>query len=318
MRLSIVIPTFNRAKLLGDVLEDLDRQDAAAAGSFEVVVVDDGSTDATAAVVRTAVERSAHRIRYLHQPNAGLNAARNVGLRESAGEIVAYLDDDVALPSTWVTSTLRGFDLHPHVDALAGRILLQFEGEEPAWITGGLRHYLSEYDLGERPSIISPHDYPRGACFAVRRRALAQIEPFRAGLDRRGTSLLSSGEKELFMRLHAAGAVTMYWPESWVLHRVPAERTTVAWFRRRAAAQGAGDAVIARLEGRRLRLLREVVRLGRVAPILVKAAISRGGTLNADLWIRYSASRIAAEARQTSSLALRRARQLVRRASARR
>jgi glycosyltransferase involved in cell wall biosynthesis len=90
--LSVVIPTYNRATLVVEAVESVLAQQGA---QPEVVVVDDGSTDGT----RAALESYTGRIRYVHQPNAGMNAARNAGIRASSGEYVAFLDsDDAWLP----------------------------------------------------------------------------------------------------------------------------------------------------------------------------------------------------------------------------
>jgi glycosyltransferase involved in cell wall biosynthesis len=90
--LSVVIPTYNRAELVVEAVESVLAQQGV---QPEIVVVDDGSTDGT----RAALERFAGRIIYVHQPNAGVNAARNAGIRASRGEFVAFLDcDDAWLP----------------------------------------------------------------------------------------------------------------------------------------------------------------------------------------------------------------------------
>ncbi|MDH5288306.1 MAG: glycosyltransferase family 2 protein [Betaproteobacteria bacterium] len=90
--LSVVIPTYNRATLVVEAVESVLAQQGV---QPEVVVVDDGSTDAT----RAALDRFAGRIIYVHQRNAGVNAARNAGIRASSGEYVAFLDcDDAWLP----------------------------------------------------------------------------------------------------------------------------------------------------------------------------------------------------------------------------
>ena len=88
---SIVIPTYNREHLLSRALDSVLAQTL---GDFEVLVVDDGSTDETA-VLMAEYEARDERIRYFIQPqNAGVSAARNRGLREARGEFIAFLDSD--------------------------------------------------------------------------------------------------------------------------------------------------------------------------------------------------------------------------------
>ncbi len=86
-RVSIVIPTFNCAPFLGRAIDSVLAQTY---GDYEVIVVDDGSTDETHGVVA----RFASKIRYLYQPNKGVSSARNLALSQASGELIAYLDAD--------------------------------------------------------------------------------------------------------------------------------------------------------------------------------------------------------------------------------
>ena len=89
---SVLIPTFNRAYILGKTIESVLAQTYQ---SLEIIVVDDGSTDDT----RTLVATFDSRVRYIYQENAGLAAARNAGLAAAQGEFIAFQDsDDLWLP----------------------------------------------------------------------------------------------------------------------------------------------------------------------------------------------------------------------------
>lgn len=104
---SVIIPTYNRASFLPDALASVLEQDYRA---VEILVVDDGSTDGTAELVCSQPE-----IKYIHQPNQGVAAARNTGIRHSQGEFIAFLDSD----DTWTRTKLSvqvGYHLtHPEV-----------------------------------------------------------------------------------------------------------------------------------------------------------------------------------------------------------
>lgn len=292
IELSVIIPTYNRSEMLIDVLSGLLSQDADPA-RFEVIVLDDGSTDDTASIVGT-YERGALTLRYVHQENAGLNNARNHAARVAEGPLLAYLDDDVRVPPDYVSQVLAAFEANPDADAMAGRILLDLEASPPPWLTGGLRLYLSEFDRGDTPEVLSPPEYPRGANFAVRADTLERLGGFHPLLDRRGGSLISGGEQELFQRLHAAGGVIVSWPAAWVHHRVPAERLTLDWFRRRAQAQGTSDALLEGTRRSAATIGREIVRAARTLPILARGVATGKGTVNARLWVAYCRGRAAA------------------------
>lgn len=99
MRISVIIPTYNRARLLGEALESVLRQEEPA---FEILVVDDGSTDETDELLR----KHGDRVRVLRQENRGPAAARNLGIEQARGDYIAFLDsDDVWFP--WTLAVYR-------------------------------------------------------------------------------------------------------------------------------------------------------------------------------------------------------------------
>lgn len=114
MRFSIVIPTHNRKDLLRRCLEAVLNQDYP---DYEVIVVDDGSTDGTGEMV----QREFPQVRYIRQePNQGPAAARNRGIEAASGEIVAFTDDDCIVPHDWLRRLADGFRQHPEVAGVGG------------------------------------------------------------------------------------------------------------------------------------------------------------------------------------------------------
>lgn len=108
IKLSIVIPTKNRANMLRVALESIEKQKADI-GAFEVVVIDNGSTDKTKDVVMEYRKRNKN-CRYFYDARPGLHVGRNRGLLESRGELVGYLDDDVILFPDWINTVLMAFE----------------------------------------------------------------------------------------------------------------------------------------------------------------------------------------------------------------
>ena len=132
-RVSVIIPTYNRSRYLSEAIQSVLTQTY---GDFEIVIVDDGSTDDTASVVQVIDDP---RLRYIHQPNAGHSVARNRGLAAARGELIAFLDDDDrSLPEKLAQQVafLRG---HPTVDVVAGgRLIVDQVGmllqRSPSWL----------------------------------------------------------------------------------------------------------------------------------------------------------------------------------------
>lgn len=291
MRLSVVIPTRDRPELLADCLESIVGQPEPP-GGLEVLVIDDGSAEPLEPTVTPFAGRGLP-VRCVRQAAAGLNAARNQGLRDADGELVAFLDDDTIVGPGWAIAVHEGFE-REHCDVIGGRITLKLEDGLPRWLTEKQLGYLSRYDLGETPREVDEPLLPFGANLALARSALEGVEPFRVGLDRVGSSLVSNGEIELLRRIRAAGGRIVYWPAAAVAHRVPPERLTKDWFRRRARAQGISDVRSDEggAGGYPLRLGRELLRTGRAAPILVRRLIEGRGTFDSLLWVTYCRGRI--------------------------
>jgi glycosyltransferase involved in cell wall biosynthesis len=289
--LSVIVPTRGRPERLNDCLSSLARARPPAAG-WEVVVIDDGSEVAVETLARPLASPQLN-LRFVRQSGAGLNAARNRGAREARGELLAFLDDDTLVGPGWPRAIVDAFDA-TGADAVGGRVALCFEAATPRWLTAKLRRYLAEYDLGEDAREVDGEPVPVGANCAVRRDTFDRIGGFASGLDRIGASLVSNGDTEFFRRVRARGGRLVYEPRAVVEHCVPADRLTVAFFRRRAHAQGASDALLAATEGAGGSALREAWRAGRSVPIAARGLLAGRGATTAGFWLRYCAGRMSA------------------------
>jgi GT2 family glycosyltransferase len=127
---SVVLPTHDRAALLQRALAALFEQ--APAVGFEIVVVDDGSADATSEMLAALEPPPGVRLRNIHQARRGPAAARNRGLRESSGAIVAFTDDDCVVAPGWVAAIVAAFS----------------QEDAPAGFGGPLRSLPSEHFVG--------------------------------------------------------------------------------------------------------------------------------------------------------------------------
>lgn len=122
---SVIIPVFNREELVGRALESALTQSS---HPHEIIVVDDGSTDATAQTVAQVARRS-RTVKYVYQPNSGVGAARNRGIEEATGDWIAFLDsDDCWLPHKLETA-LRVIARDPDVEFIFSSPRLSFPGD---------------------------------------------------------------------------------------------------------------------------------------------------------------------------------------------
>src|SRR5882724_6993780 len=132
--ISVAICTFNRSQYLGAAIESLANQTLDHM-LYEVIVVDNNSTDATNQVVEEAVRHHTNLdLRYVNESVQGLSAARNRAAQEAQGDFVAYLDDDAHAEPAWLGATLNAFQtLKPVPACVGGRIYPDWEGGVPDW-----------------------------------------------------------------------------------------------------------------------------------------------------------------------------------------
>src|SRR5262249_45059951 len=132
MEVSVIIPTHNRAPSLDALLTDLTTQRFD--GGFEILVVDNRSTDETQNVLLRHAQRDG-RVRYLFESEPGASCARNRGIAAATAPILAFIDDDVRPRHDWIASIVSAFAEHPEVDCVGGRVEPRWPCPPPRWLT---------------------------------------------------------------------------------------------------------------------------------------------------------------------------------------
>lgn len=267
---SVVIPTRNRAAYLAVALASLARQEFDR--SFEVLVVDDGSSDATEEVVRSA------RVRYVRQaPSRGLNAARNIGVRMTAAPLTAFIDDDVEVGAGWLRALADGADRHPEADAFGGPIRARLEGRPPS-SCGREPPPITALDLGLEDT---DADMVWGANMAIRRSAFERMGPFDEAIAGHGD------EEDWLLALRGAGGKIVYLAGAGVDHRRAGAEARLVPLARAAYHRGRAARVTDQRRGTAPGLLREVRVLAGCAWHIVHYACPQGAIMGA-----HSAGRI--------------------------
>jgi glycosyltransferase involved in cell wall biosynthesis len=242
LRVTVVVPTRGRAAYLEVTLDSLRRQRTRTA--HELLVVDDGATDATPEVA----ERFGVRL-IRHGERRSLNAARNTGLREAGAPLVAFVDDDVVVPPGWLDALVKGAARHPAADAFGGPIRARFEGHPPRGC-GREDPPITTLDLGDEDV---EAEMVWGANFAVRRSAVERIGEFDEGLDR-----AHGDEEDWLLRLRAAGGRVVYLADAGLDHRRSAEDSGLRKLARAAYHRGRGARSSDRRRGQAPGLAREL------------------------------------------------------------
>lgn len=240
---SVVICCYNSALRLPETLKHLLAQDAPADLPWEVIVVDNASTDDTAQVARSFWPDDAPvLLRVVSEPEPGLKHARRRGFQEARYELVSFVDDDNWLESNWVKLVAEIMVEHPEVGACSGRTQAVTEIEAPAWFA----EYASGYVIGEQGDKIGDVTWSRGhlwgAGLTVRKSAwfdLCSLD-FSTHLSGRKAKNLSSGEDyELCYALRLAGWRLWYSDKLILRHFISAERLTLDYLSRLKTGFGA-------------------------------------------------------------------------------
>lgn len=239
-KITFIICTYNRSGYLDDTLRSLLRHNLLDI-PVSILVVDNNSTDDTAAVVQRhqkACPKDEHPIRYIKEPKQGLSYARNCGISEAQSPYVVFLDDDIRATESLVSAWLAFFDNHPHAVAAGGKIHVQFDDPRPEWMSRFLLPLLGHHDLGRKQKAYPSNKYPFGGNMGFKKSIFDAAGRFDTDLGRKGQSLNAGEEKELFRRLRALDEPIYYLPEAFLYHRVNAGRLTVEYIRKQAIGLG--------------------------------------------------------------------------------
>ena len=247
--ISAIICTHNRDTYLGAAIDSLLAQNTAL--GFEVIVVDNGSSDRTAEVVKQRL--SDPRLKYVFEPVLGLSVARNTGAVNASGEILAYLDDDAVASASWLQILYSAYQGNSKLAIAGGKVTLLWpQGiQPPRWLSPGLAANLGAYDLGTSVVYIeNPGLTPRGLNYSIRSSFLAEIGGFDTNLGRVGKNLLSNEELQMTELALKRGWQVAYLPDALAAHNVSPERLNRSWFFSRGWWQGISECYREQLAGK--------------------------------------------------------------------
>ena len=239
IEISAIVCTRNRAPFLQKCLKGLLRQ-TLSPERYEIVVVDNGSTDNTKDVLEQFADNPL--VRIIYEPIAGLSRARNRGWQESRAPYIGYIDDDAVAGERWLEDALWSFqNYRPEPDWVGGPVTLEWEVLKPDWINEELSVPLGWVHWGDSPRPLQNTEWLIGANSCFSRKCLERHGGFDERLGRIGACLLSGEETQLKKKIESAGGMLYYHPGVTVRHFVPAARAVPSWFYRRYFWGGVTD-----------------------------------------------------------------------------
>lgn len=254
LRISLIITTYNRSAQLVTALESVVNQDLCPS-QWECIVVDNRSTDDTAArFAAFAREHTDCRLQLVREEQQGLSHARNRGIAEAQGRIIAFIDDDEWIDPHFLSAYVELFDHRPQAMAAGGPIVAEYPDGRPAWMSAYPEIAIANVmDFGDRMRPFPKHRIPGGGNMACRREVFAECGDFNIRLGRTGQQLAGGEESELFERIRLRGWTPWYAPQALMHHVIPASKLTETYFRNLCRNTGCHQQLRARMQGRLLR-----------------------------------------------------------------
>ena len=264
-RITVAVPTHNRASKLGDTLASIAALTIPEGAQLDCLVVDNASTDATPAAVDASAKTAPFAMRRVYEARMGSSFARNRAIDEASADFIFFIDDDAIAEPSWAVEMLSALESR-NLDAACGMVLPRWSVPPPAWLGHSLWVKLAvhireqiESEPIERAEVMANYF---SANVGFRRSALERFGKFREDLGVVGGNPISGEDTELFERIITKGGKMGFAPRAIVHHMIPPERMTRAYLRRKSFAYGFGSAIAGGKSHNRIdKLVKNVVRM---------------------------------------------------------
>jgi len=233
--ISIIICTYNRCESLKDTLSSLAELKSNDQFNWEVIIVDNNSSDQTRSVVEEQQPAFNDRLRYIYESEQGLSCARNRGIKEAKGEIIVFTDDDVLVDENWLKYICEGYE-QDDPDCLFGKILPKWQDcIAPNWLIENKKYLtnLAILDHGDKKEVVTTKDkHFFGANFSIKKDVFRNGFEFDEKFGIKGEKRMQGDDTELFYYLVSNKKKIIYEPKSLVWHVIPKERIRKSYFRK--------------------------------------------------------------------------------------
>jgi len=241
--LSVIISTYNirRYNDTVDVITSLSKQTF---NKFEVIVVVDENKKYYKALQKFVISNDIPNVKIIFNPtNRGLSYSRNISIRYSKGDIVAYLDDDVVVSPNWAREIVRTFKKWNNVGAVAGHILPMWMDKDISWFPEELYWMIScSYTL--TPKREAEVDRGFGANMAFRKDLLLDLGGFKEDLGLNRGKWVGGEDTDMFLRIKEKGYKVIFNPKALVYHKIYPNRIKIKTLIKRALGGGRSVAIM--------------------------------------------------------------------------
>lgn len=245
LKIDVIIPTYNRAKLLPRAIDSALAAVHPPHTQLRFLVVDNNSSDSTAQVIRTYTENKANQVYYLFEAKQGRHHALNTGIADSSADILAFFDDDERIASNWLECIVQAFSEDDKLDYLGGPVRPDWAASAPDWLPlpayGGVLGIIDNGPKARRYGEKGFEAMPTGGNFAIRKTVLDRCGPY-------SPEFMYHEDLYLYKQLIKLKAKGLYLPALEVFHCIPPKRLSKAYFRHWAYNEGFNHGKLARTE----------------------------------------------------------------------
>jgi len=232
---TFIVCTYNRVPFIQETIESILFH-CAHKNNFELLVIDNNSTDGTAEAVKPFLKNPV--VRYVLETEQGLSHARNRGIKEAKNEVLVFVDDDIDLDAHYLDVCETVF-ANPALNIAGGKVLA-FNAKVPEWLPKKYYYLASMFDLGDESQ---PTGKLMGANYALRRTVAQRIGWYNPELGRKGNNLMAGEENDYFNRAKLMGYSIWYEPRLIVYHKI-ADKLSTEYIFSYAQQQDKSDSII--------------------------------------------------------------------------
>jgi glycosyltransferase involved in cell wall biosynthesis len=243
MKFSFITCTYNRAKQLPQTLRAVCEQDFPA-NDYEIVVVDNNSTDNTAEIcAEFGAKYSDKQFRYLKEERQGFSFALNRGIREAKGEFLIFADDDETVNPDHLTRLDAHLKRYPQAELGASPVVPVYE-TTPQWMSHFTQRLIGGYfHQGKEVKKLGFKNYPGTGHTIIKRELYQRFGYYNTELGRKGNSLVGAEDKDMFLRLHRQHITCYYFPDIPIYHHIPQSKLTDAYFQQLTYSIGLSERI---------------------------------------------------------------------------
>jgi len=241
MKISVVIPTFNRPNTISNAVEKIFRNTLQ---PDEIIVVDQSQDNLTFEALLTFIEVGS--ITYIKEPIPSLSRAKNIGWKKATGDIIAFTDDDALVDFKWLENIKQSFEnKNLNIGVLGGKVIPVYEEKSPGWeFPKRWEYFLPVYDQGDSLENFREGAFPAGVNYSIYRFLLEKFNGFDEAIGpQAGRKIqIPCEDAELALRLKLSGLDLIYNPNCVVYHPVPLSRQNPEFLNKRILEDGACSA----------------------------------------------------------------------------